>query len=224
MAGTEVVMSLQELIASLDQSCLPRTLQVCSGVYFQGSVYELSGNEVCLSTGDLVKVIDIELRSVSCEDISNNEKFQLPLNHAGEAYGYQQMHLASARNRKTSGPPSKDDRLYQEYRCELTFENFTLGAGMAVTMLYIEQQDGGEESCVRCQLRGQQGALAEVLVPFSCRGEFYECESDQTYTLQEIISSPHLCSRRFRVSKKTKHRGSLVFSPIYQVQAIMHCE
>lgn len=109
-------------------------------------------------------------------------------------------------------------------RCELTLQNFTLGAGMAVTMLHIEQQDGGEERCVRCQLRGQQGASVEVLVPFSCCGEFYECESDQTYTLQEIISSPHLCCRRFRFSKKTKHGGSLVFSPIYQVQAIMHCE
>uniref|UniRef100_A0A673WRW1 CABIT domain-containing protein n=1 Tax=Salmo trutta TaxID=8032 RepID=A0A673WRW1_SALTR len=82
MAGTETVMSLQEFIASLDQTCLPRILQVCSGVYFQGSVYELSGSEVCLSTGDLVKVIDIELLSVSCEDTSNNDKFELPINHA----------------------------------------------------------------------------------------------------------------------------------------------
>uniref|UniRef100_A0A8C8GWW3 CABIT domain-containing protein n=1 Tax=Oncorhynchus tshawytscha TaxID=74940 RepID=A0A8C8GWW3_ONCTS len=79
-----VIMSLQELIASLDKTCLPRILQVCSGVYFQGSVYELSGSEVCLSTGDLVKVIDIELLSVSCEDTSNNDKFELPINHAGE--------------------------------------------------------------------------------------------------------------------------------------------
>uniref|UniRef100_A0AAY5K3C8 CABIT domain-containing protein n=1 Tax=Esox lucius TaxID=8010 RepID=A0AAY5K3C8_ESOLU len=42
-------LSLQQFIASLDQTCLPRILQVCSGVYFQGSVYELSGSEVCLS-------------------------------------------------------------------------------------------------------------------------------------------------------------------------------
>ncbi|XP_024270675.1 protein THEMIS2-like [Oncorhynchus tshawytscha] len=225
MAGTEVVMSLQELIASLDQTCLPRTLQVCSGVYFQGSVYELSGNEVCLSTGDLVKVIDIELRSVSCEDINNNEKFQLPLNHA-DLFKLvpEEMPYNTVEEMVSLRPVGLDTCFPFTFtsRCELTFENFTLGAGMAVTMLYIEQQDGGEESCVRCQLRGQQGALAEVLVPFSCRGEFYECESDQTYTLQEIISSPHLCSRRFRFSKKTKHGGSLVFSPIYQVQAIMH--
>lgn len=29
---------LQQLIASLDNSCLPKILQVCSGVYFQGEL------------------------------------------------------------------------------------------------------------------------------------------------------------------------------------------
>ncbi|XP_041730209.1 protein THEMIS2-like isoform X1 [Coregonus clupeaformis] len=225
MAGTETVMSLQELIASLDQTCLPRILQVCSGVYFQGAVYELSGSEVCLSTGDLVKVINIELLSVSCEDISNNENFELPLNHA-DLFKLvpEEMPYSTVEEMVSLRPVGLDTCLPFTFtsRCELTFENFTLGAGRAVTMLSIEQQDGGEESRVRCQLRGQQGATAEVLVPFSCRGEFYECESDQTYTLQEIMSSPHLCSRHFCFSKKTKHGGSLVFSPIYQVQAIMH--
>lgn len=35
------------------------------------------------STGDLIKVIDIELLSVSCEDLGNNEVFELPINHTG---------------------------------------------------------------------------------------------------------------------------------------------
>uniref|UniRef100_A0A8C8CUQ2 CABIT domain-containing protein n=1 Tax=Oncorhynchus tshawytscha TaxID=74940 RepID=A0A8C8CUQ2_ONCTS len=210
MAGTETVMSLQELIASLDKTCLPRILQVCSGVYFQGSVYELSGSEVCLSTGDLVKVIDIELLSVSYLFKLVPEK--MPYSTVEEMVSLRPVGL------DTCFPFTFTSR------CELTLQNFTLGTGMAVTMLHIEQQDGDEESCVRCQLRGQQGASADVLIPFSCRGEFYECESDQTYTLQEIMSSPHLCSRHFCFSKKTKHGASLVFSPIYQVQAIMHCE
>lgn len=51
-----------------------------------GSVYELSGSEVCLSTGDLIKVINIELMSVCCEDISNNSKFELPLNYTGKTF------------------------------------------------------------------------------------------------------------------------------------------
>lgn len=48
-----------------------------------GSIYEISGSEVCFSTGDLIKVTGIELLSVCCEDICNNEKFELPINHKG---------------------------------------------------------------------------------------------------------------------------------------------
>lgn len=102
---------LQQFIASLDSACLPKIVQVCSGVYFQGkkivlpklcktflcpytvnvfcflsvsgSIYELSGSEVCFSTGDLIKVIGIELLSVSCEDVDNHQKFELPITHTG---------------------------------------------------------------------------------------------------------------------------------------------
>ena len=44
---------------------------------------------MCFSTGDLVKVIDIELQSVCCEDISNNEKFELPISYTGWSEIYQ---------------------------------------------------------------------------------------------------------------------------------------
>lgn len=36
MAGTATILPLQEYIASLDKTCLPKIVQVCSGVYFQG--------------------------------------------------------------------------------------------------------------------------------------------------------------------------------------------
>ncbi|XP_010863469.2 protein THEMIS2 isoform X2 [Esox lucius] len=225
MAGSETSLSLQQFIASLDQTCLPRILQVCSGVYFQGSVYELSGSEVCLCTGDLVKVVNIQLLSVSCEDISNNEKFELPLNHAGLfKLVPEKMPYNTIEEMLSLRPEALEVCLPFSFtsKCELTFQNFTLGAGKIVTMLSIEQQEGVKEKHIRCHLHGQQGQLAEVLVPFSCRGEFYECESDNTYTLQEIMSSPYLCSRYFCFSKITKKGGPLVFSPIYQVQAIMH--
>lgn len=47
-------------------------------------MYELSGSEVCFSTGDLIKVVGIELQSVSCEDVGNEDKFELPINHTGQ--------------------------------------------------------------------------------------------------------------------------------------------
>lgn len=48
-----------------------------------GSIYEISGSEVCFSTGDLIKVTKIELLSVSCQDVANNETFELPISHTG---------------------------------------------------------------------------------------------------------------------------------------------
>lgn len=53
----------------------------CSSVL--GSVYDISGCEVSFSTGDLIKVIGLELLSICCKDFSINERFELPINHTG---------------------------------------------------------------------------------------------------------------------------------------------
>ncbi|KAM6115905.1 protein THEMIS2 [Phoenicopterus ruber ruber] len=71
-------LSFQEYICSLDPTTLPRILRICSGVYFQGSVYEISGNECCLSTGDLLKVIGVVLQKVGCEDTETGQTTELP--------------------------------------------------------------------------------------------------------------------------------------------------
>ncbi|XP_032855583.2 protein THEMIS2 [Tyto alba] len=71
-------LSFQEYICSLDSTTLPRILRICSGVYFQGSVYEISGNECCLSTGDLLKVTAVELLKVVCEDMETGQTTELP--------------------------------------------------------------------------------------------------------------------------------------------------
>ncbi|XP_021231344.1 protein THEMIS2 [Numida meleagris] len=71
-------LSFQEYICSLDPATLPRILRICSGVYFQGSVYEISGNECCLSTGDLLKVTAVTLQKVVCENVQTGQKTELP--------------------------------------------------------------------------------------------------------------------------------------------------
>ena len=48
-----------------------------------GSVYELSGSEVCFSTGDLVKVTGLTLISFNCEDTISGQISELPLNSKG---------------------------------------------------------------------------------------------------------------------------------------------
>lgn len=40
MAGA-TALPLQQLIATLDSTCLPKILQVCSGVYFQGRSFNI---------------------------------------------------------------------------------------------------------------------------------------------------------------------------------------
>ncbi|NXV27314.1 THMS2 protein, partial [Rissa tridactyla] len=77
-------LSFQEYICSLDPATLPRILRICSGVYFQGSVYEISGNECCLSTGDLLKVMAVALQKVICEDTVTGRTKELPPTFKGE--------------------------------------------------------------------------------------------------------------------------------------------
>lgn len=104
---------------------------------------------------------------------------------------------------------------------KLTVDNFTLGAGRTLTVLYIDRQDG-EEDKLRCQIRGQQDTTAEVSIPLSLHGEFSECESEECFTLREIMSSPYLLSRRFYFINTTKYERPLRLTPVYQVQAIMN--
>ncbi|XP_039973140.1 protein THEMIS2 [Xiphias gladius] len=223
MAGTSAL-PLQQLIASLDNTCLPKILQVCSGVYFQGSIYELSGSEVCFSTGDLIKVTGIELLSVSCEDITNNEKFELPINHTGKfKVVAEEMPYSTVEEMLSLRPVGLESGLPFTFtsRSKMTIGNFTLGAGKALTVLSIERRES-EEGQVRCHVRGQQDASAEVCVPLSFRGEFYECENEECFTLQEIMSSVCLRTRKFCFINTTKSQRPLVLSPIYQVHAIMN--
>ncbi|KAF1388204.1 hypothetical protein PFLUV_G00087770 [Perca fluviatilis] len=223
MAGT-TALPLQQLIASLDNSCLPKILQVCSGVYFQGSIYEISGSEVCFSTGDLIKVINIELLSVCCDDISNNEQFELPINHTGLFKVVpEEMPYSSIEEMLSLRPVGLESCLPFTFtsRFKITIGNFTLGANRALTVLSIERHEG-EEDYVRCHVQGQQEASAEVCIPLSFQGEFRECENEERFTLQEIMSSPCLRSRKFHLINTTKGERNLVLSPIYQVHAIMN--
>ncbi|XP_029306704.1 protein THEMIS2 [Cottoperca gobio] len=216
--------SLQQFIASLDNSCLPKILQVCSGVYFQGSIYELSGSEVSFSTGDLIKVIGIELLSVCCEDISNNKIFELPINHTGLFKVVpDERPYSSVEEMVSMRPVGLESCLPFTFICcsKITIDNFTLGAKRALRVLSIERHEG-EEDQVRCHIQGQEESSAEVCIPLSSQGEFRECESEERFTVQEIMSSPCLRSQRFRFINTTKYERPVVLSPIYQVKAIMN--
>uniref|UniRef100_A0A3B4GAS7 Thymocyte selection associated family member 2 n=1 Tax=Pundamilia nyererei TaxID=303518 RepID=A0A3B4GAS7_9CICH len=227
MAGA-TALPLQEFIASLDDTCLPKILQVCSGVYFQGSIYEISGSEVCFSTGDLIKVTKIELLSVSCQDVANNETFELPIMTFLFFSGLfrvvpEEMPYSTVEEMVSMRPVGLDSSLPFTFssHSKMTIGNLALGAGTALTVLSVEKHKDQEDQ-VRCLIRGQQEASAEVCIPVSFRGEFYECESEERFTLREIMSSSSLRSRRFRFVNATKCDRPLMLSPVYHVQAVMN--
>ncbi|XP_052537264.1 protein THEMIS isoform X2 [Tympanuchus pallidicinctus] len=84
-----MVSTLEKFIHSLDPRALPRVLQIQSGFYFEGSIYEMFGNECCLSTGEVIKVIGFKINKLIASICENNEdsqfsaKVELPLNFPG---------------------------------------------------------------------------------------------------------------------------------------------
>ncbi|KAI5608796.1 protein THEMIS2 isoform X3 [Silurus asotus] len=194
------------------------------GHYFAGSVYEISGSEVCLSTGDLVKITSFELLSVSCLDITNNTTFELPLDHSG-LYTLVPEDLPYNTIEEIVGllPVGKDAFGSFTFfsNSDLVIENLTVPAGTEMTILSVEHIKN-EKGFARCRVTGHQEASAEVLIPFSCHGDFYECQNERGYSLNEIMYSTRLCKRRFCQTKPKKCDSILYFSPIYQILGIMH--
>ncbi|CAL9705149.1 unnamed protein product [Knipowitschia caucasica] len=219
----EIMLPLQEYCASLDESCLPKILKVCSGVYFQGSVYELSGSEVCFSTGDLVKIISIELLSVSCENVSNSDRFELPIQHTGLFKVIpEQMPYSTVDEMMKLRPIGLESSLPFAFtsHTKITICDLTLSPGTKFTVKSLDKLDDGSEH-IRCSVHGQQDTLADMCIPVSTTGQFYECESAESFSLSEIMSSPSLRSRRFRFANATKGQEAFLFSPVYQVHAMM---
>ncbi|XP_010832955.1 PREDICTED: protein THEMIS isoform X5 [Bison bison bison] len=84
-----MALSLEEFIHSLDLRTLPRVLEIQSGFYFEGSIYEMFGNECCLSTGEVIKITDLKIKKIMaeiCEHVEgcvSPQSFELPMNFPG---------------------------------------------------------------------------------------------------------------------------------------------
>uniref|UniRef100_A0A674NGT5 Thymocyte selection associated family member 2 n=1 Tax=Takifugu rubripes TaxID=31033 RepID=A0A674NGT5_TAKRU len=194
--AVSVVLPLQDLIASLDKKCLPRILQVYSGVYFQGSVYDVSGYEVSFSTGDLIKVIDTEL--VSVYSPQNCKSIVFPKLTTAVFLGLFKMvpemiPYSSVEEMVTLMPVTlESSSSFTFTSCsKIAFENLTVGAGTVLTVLSIERKEGKEDK-LRCKVQGHHEA-AEVAIPLSVRGQFAECEQEEFYVIfQEPVHSSNL--------------------------------
>ncbi|XP_053370517.1 protein THEMIS [Clarias gariepinus] len=231
-----MAMTLTEFTRSLDPETLPRILQIQSGIYFQGSVYELFGRTCCLSTGDLMKIIDITITRFIAHT-SDGMEINLPLDYPGlfrivadtEPYlSIQEIVRSMKIGSHVLGQPV-----------------FQSSAKIALPQGSLKKQEIFRITSVCHDLDGVEGHIVcEVLhrepkfhftLGLSQQGNFMECEDDQFYTLQELAKWK-ISNGRKRIVTVVKDLavkdllfsnlldkvcGELTLTPVYEIQAVM---
>ncbi|XP_042744109.1 protein THEMIS [Lagopus leucura] len=235
-----MVSTLEKFIHSLDPRALPRVLQIQSGFYFEGSIYEMFGNECCLSTGEVIKVIGFKINKLIASICENNEdsqfsaKVELPLNFPGlykiVADKTPYVSVEEITRKVAIGPTRFGHPCFYSPE-DIKLANLTIKKGEQIAFNSVEEISG--TTAVRCvMVRNNQSH--SFILPLSQKGKFYECEDDQIYTLKEIAEwkIPKCRSRIVKLSS-TLHTwnssnplpenfdGYLVLMPVYEVQALM---
>ncbi|XP_077822756.1 protein THEMIS2 isoform X7 [Macaca mulatta] len=180
---------LQDFVRALDPETLPRVLRVCSGVYFEGSIYEISGNECCLSTGDLIKVTQVRLQKVVCENPRTSQTMELPCNFQGyftplnTPQSYETLEeLVSATTQSSKQLPTcfmSTHRIVTEGR--VVTEDQLLMLEAVVMHLGIR--------CARCVV-GLEGQQVILHLPLSQKGPFRKWEPSAPRTLLQVLQDP----------------------------------
>ncbi|KAF6345833.1 thymocyte selection associated family member 2 [Rhinolophus ferrumequinum] len=211
--------SLQDFVCALDPASLPRVLKVCSGVYFQGSIYEISGNECCLSTGDLIKVTQVHLQKVVCKNPGTGQTMELNPNFQGlfspltgpQSYGtLEELISATIQSSKqlpiwfmsTHRIDTKARVVPQEQPLMLEAVEMYLGTCSA-----------------RCVL-GMDTQTVILRLPLSQKGTFWVLETGAPRTLLQALQDPAL--KGLLLTCPTLPWRSLILKPQYEVEAIMH--
>ncbi|XP_051468991.1 protein THEMIS [Apus apus] len=232
--------TLEKFIHSLDPRALPRVLQIQSGIYFQGSIYEMFGYESCLSTGEVIKVIGFKINKLIASICENNEvgqfsaKVELPLNFPGlykvvaDKTPYDSVEEIT---RKVSIGPTRFGHPCFYSPEDIKLANLTIKHGEQITFKSVEEVNG--TMAVNCNVVRNNESHSFTL-PFSQEGIFYECEDDQIYTLKEIAEwkIPKCRNRIVKLSNPLhtwdyfnplpeNFDGCLILKPVYEVQAVM---
>ncbi|KFO62378.1 Protein THEMIS, partial [Corvus brachyrhynchos] len=235
-----MAISLEKFIHSLDLRALPRVLQIQSGIYCQGSIYEMFGNECSLSTGEVIKVIGFKINKLIASTCENNEgsqfsaKVELPLNFPGlykvVADKTPYVSIEEIARKVSIGPTRFGHPCFYSAE-DIKLANFTIKHGEQITFNSVEEVNG--TMAVNCVVvRNNQ--THSFTLPLSHEGEFYECEDDQIYTLKEIAEwKIPKCRNRIVKLSNTLHMwdssspfpknfdGRLILMPVYEVQAVM---
>ncbi|XP_060061641.1 protein THEMIS2 [Erinaceus europaeus] len=209
--------SLQDFARALDPASLPRVLRVCSGVYFGGSIYEISGNECCLSTGDLIKVTEVRLEKVVCENPGTGQTMELAPNFQGNfipltgSQSYRTLgELVSAVTQSAKKLPT-----YFMSTRSITTEARVLPSDQPLALEAVNFK----AHYARCVLdMGNQRVTLKL--PLSQKGCFWEWEPGTPQTLLQALQNVDL--KDVLLTCPTLPWNSLALKPQYEIEAIMH--
>ncbi|XP_021114853.1 protein THEMIS [Heterocephalus glaber] len=235
-----MALSLEEFVQSLDVRTLPRVLEIQSGIYFEGSIYEMSGNECCFSTGEVIKITGLKIKKIIaeiCENIEGCESpqsFELPMDFPGlfRIVADKTPYLTMGEIARTIQiAPSRLGHPCFYHQKDIKLENLTIKQGEHITLNSVEDIDG--EITVNCAVvRNHQNH--SFTLPVTQEGEFYECEDEHIYTLKEIVEWK-VSKNRTRTVKLTDFankwdssnpfpedfHGALILKPVYEIQGVM---
>ncbi|XP_062857150.1 protein THEMIS [Trichomycterus rosablanca] len=231
-----MAMTLMEFMQSLDPKALPRILQIQSGIYSQGAVYELFGRECCLVTGDLMKIISISI-SRFIAHTSEKTEIHLPLDYPGlfRVVADPQPYLSVEEIIKSFKIGSH--RLGQPVFISSVSIPLSQGSLKEKEMFCITsvlQDQDGTKGHVECEVLHREPKLSFSL-DVSQQGQFIECDDDQFYTLKELAEWKIPKARRRTVTAvkdfpvkdllysnlQENVSGELMLTPVYELQAVM---
>lgn len=230
--------SLETLVYSLDLRTLPRILEIQSGFYVEGSAYETLVNECSLSTGEVIKITGLRIKKITaeiCEHIEGHKYSQLvelPMNFPGlfrvvaDKTPYRNMEEIIRTTHIGLGCPC----FYLQK--DIKLKSLIIKRGEKIKLYSVEEING--ETVVKCGLIRNRRCYRFTL-SLSQEGEFYECEDEYTYTLQEIVEWK-IPKNRTRIVKLTDvsdkwdliksfpkgFNGALRLKPVYEIQCLMN--
>uniref|UniRef100_A0A671L4L8 Protein THEMIS-like n=1 Tax=Sinocyclocheilus anshuiensis TaxID=1608454 RepID=A0A671L4L8_9TELE len=177
--------TLHEFTQVLDPKMFPRVLQIQSGIYCQGKscVYEMFGRECSLSTGDLLKVIDITITRFTAQ---TSMTLNLVLYVSGlfkllaDSQPYRSIQEI-ADSLKISSHRLSQPVFLSGSEIQLAQGVIREGDSFRITTV-THELNGGR---VQCELLHREPKFCFSL-SFSQQGHFTECQDNQFYTLKEI--------------------------------------
>ncbi|TRY59155.1 hypothetical protein DNTS_032403, partial [Danionella cerebrum] len=250
-AEQKMASTLREFTRLLDPRSLPRVLEVSLGIYCNdcGGVqcsYSSFGQECTLSTGDLLKIIQISIRRFTAVS-SANTQIQLPVEYPGLFRLVPNPQPYSSVQEIVDTLRIEPHRLAQPVFLNNLELRLTQGGVLHQGDIFriTTLRPGHAGAMVECELiqlglmpRHHSKEKPELLkfnfsLSVSQRGCFVECQDQQIYTLREIADWKINKGRSRSVTEVKKGSdkellsrlledvyGELTLTPVYQMKAV----